>query len=746
MLEASQRSDSGQADRIRARVVRIPLELSLAPQRAALLVRDDARPFALVGRWAGAGALVSSEPIRVAAPDEDPFELLDSQPPTAGGGAAAAGGGWFGYLGYELGRVLEPVGAAPPGDRLPPFELAFYDHLLRCDTSGRWWFEALWTEARAAALDARLRELTARAAGMPRPRPFATEPWLATPAVAGHKLAVSACRRRIYAGDLFQANVCVRLQSRLDGDPADLFTAAVEALAPDRAAFLAGPWGAVASLSPELFLERRGRRVRSAPIKGTRRRSPGSPGADAAAREELERSEKDRAENVMIVDLVRNDLGRVCIPGSIAVDALAEARPHTGVWHLVSEVSGALPPGASDAALVRAAFPPGSVTGAPKVAALNVISELESAPRGVYTGAIGFASPVAGLELSVAIRTFEFCGARAWLGVGGGIVADSDPSAEAAECATKAAPLLNAIGAVIADRGEPGPATEPPARPATHPAPRLAPLPVARLAPHPLPRLAPHPLPRLAPHPVPRPDPAAGVFETILVLDGRPVALNRHLSRLARSVRALYRASLPVGLAAELCAAAASVDRARMRVTARPGPSGVSAELELTPPPDRRAPVRLHPVTVPGGIGGHKWIDRRLLDALRAHVGGEPLLCDLDGLVLEAARANVFAVDGRERLLTPPADGRILPGVTRARVLAHAERLGIETVVAPLRLATLAGAAEVFVTGALGGAEPAYIDGGAPGQGQLTTLLGTNLRAAAVSPTQGAMIGSRKPR
>ena len=192
----------------------------------------------------------------------------------------------------------------------------------------------------------------------PEPLPFATEPWLATPGVAGHKLAVSACRARIYAGDLFQANLCVRLRSRLRGDPVDVFTTAVDALAPDRAAFLAGPWGAVASVSPELFLERHGRRVRSAPIKGTRRRPRGSVAAQARERAALERSDKDRAENVMIVDLVRNDLGRVCVPGSIRVDALARSRPHTGVWHLVSEVSGALAPGARDSSVVRAAFPP----------------------------------------------------------------------------------------------------------------------------------------------------------------------------------------------------------------------------------------------------------------------------------------------------------------------------------------------------------------------------------------------------
>ncbi len=272
----------------------------------------------------------------------------------------------------------------------------------------------------------------------------------------------------------------MRLDSRIDGDPLDLFLAGVEALRPDRAAYLTGPWGAVASLSPELFLERRGDHVRSAPIKGTIRK-PADPHAAAQARETLRTSAKDRAENVMIVDLVRNDLGRVCRPGTVTVDVIADPRAHTGVWHLVSEVSGGLASEADNAALVRAAFPPGSVTGAPKVAALGVISELESTSRHVYTGAIGFASPLAGLELSVAIRTFEFAPdrERTWLGVGGGIVADSDPAAEAAECLTKATPLLDAIGASVERPGRPPP--QGPERAPPHPAP-------ARTPAHPPPR------------------------------------------------------------------------------------------------------------------------------------------------------------------------------------------------------------------------------------------------------------------
>jgi para-aminobenzoate synthetase/4-amino-4-deoxychorismate lyase len=633
-------------------LVRTALDCTLSATEAARCLHGEDRPFALIGAWAGGGAILGAAPVRVAGDDEDPFALLDAASSLVGD-EGSVGGGWFGSLGYELRHRVErchpsPFDAAPP----PPFALAYYDHVLRLDTAGRWWFEALHTEARAAALQVRRERLTALLAAPPPPAPVTTRRWRQYPDAAGHAALVAACRERIHAGDLFQANVCARLEGEIDGSPLELFARAVDALAPDRAAYLEGPWGAIASLSPELFLERHGRRVRTAPIKGTR---------PAGGREELERSAKDRAENTMIVDLMRNDLGRVCVPGSVAVTALAQARPHTGVWHLVSEVEGTLRDGTGDGALLRATFPPGSVTGAPKVAAMDVISELEATRRGAYTGAIGFASPVAGLELSVAIRTFEARGSRIRLGVGGGVVADSDPAAEADELAVKAAPLLRAIGAEL-PAGPPAATSRPP-------------------------------LLRAGPRPVPRPDPAAGVFETLLVRDGRVVELDRHLQRLAASLAALYGRALPAGLDERIAAAARSLPGAgRVRVDA--GPGGVTVVGGALPPDP---PATLRVWTVPGGVGPHKWADRRLLAALEvASPGATPLLVDADGAILETTRANVFA-RGRDGVLrTPPADGRILPGIRRATLLADGAAVEAE-----LSLDDLRAAVELVVTSAL---------------------------------------------
>jgi para-aminobenzoate synthetase/4-amino-4-deoxychorismate lyase len=658
------------------RAVRVALDGAVGAQRAALLVRDDRRPFALVGRWAGAAAVAGSEPLRVVDPAaEDPFAVLDEQPVLDGEVPEGfVGGGWFGALGYGLGRRLEALGPPPPAadarERLPAAVLAFHDHVLRCDRDGRWWFEALWSDARADALEARLELLAARVAtGVGGPRPVRGGPWRATPSPAGHARAVAACRERIAEGDLFQANLALRLRAALPEDAAaDVFTRGVTALAPDRGAWLSGPWGAIASLSPELFVARDGDVVRTAPIKGTRPR-PSDPVAAEAQRAELAASAKDHAENVMIVDLMRNDLGRVSEPGSVAVTALAEVRPHAGVWHLVSEVVARRRPEVGDGALVAAMFPPGSVTGAPKLAAMDVISELESAGRQAFCGAIGFASPAAGLELSVAIRTFELAAGHAWLDVGGGVVADSDPAAEAAEALAKARPLLAAIGA------------------------ELAPLPGAEAIPLP---------PRLAAQPVPRPDPRGGVFETILVAGGVPVAVEDHLARLEAAATELYGIGLPGALGA-LVRHTALEQGGPCRLRVLLDPDG-QVGLQVAPlPEDRR--VRLVPMVVPGGLGDRKWRDRRLIDALEEAVEPElPLLVDLDGGVLETTRASVFAsIDGA--LVTPPLDGRILPGVTRARVIAAARGLGIVVQERPLALGELR---HVLVTGALRGVQPVF--------------------------------------
>src|SRR4051812_1390680 len=411
--------------------MRVPLESALGALDVLRALRGDSHPFALVGSWAGGGAILGSEPVALAPADADPFALLDELP--AGEGSAAVGGGWFGYLGYSLGERVERLPPSPPRrSALPPFALARYDHVLRLDPGGRWWFEALGDDHPRLDL---LRERVA--AGAP-PEPYELGTFRAYPDGAAHARAVEWCRRYIAAGDLYQANLCLRLDAQFEGDALDLFCTAAGALEPDRAAYFSGPWGALASMSPELFLRRSGREVLSAPIKGT--------GSDKRA---LESSAKDRAENVMIVDLMRNDLGKSCAYGSVHVPQLARAVRGPGVWHLVSEVGGEPAPGVGDADLVRGAFPPGSVTGAPKIKAMEVISELESTGREAYTGAIGFASPLAGLELSVAIRTFELSGGHAWLGAGGGITWGSDPDAEYRECLAKARPLVEAAGAEL---------------------------------------------------------------------------------------------------------------------------------------------------------------------------------------------------------------------------------------------------------------------------------------------------------
>lgn len=410
--------------------------------------RGDRGPFALVGAWAGNSALIGSEPVAHADGAEAVLTALDALPAVSGRLPRAVGGGWVGYLGYGLGSAFEDL--PPPPKRPLPVEVAslgFYDHLIRLDaTNGLWYFEALSTRGREAELEQRLslwrERVNRRQDGHGAKHREGPAPFAAIPGAEGHVRAVERAIGHICAGDLFQVNVCRRLEADYCGDPVSLFCRGARALRPRYGAFVGGPGSSVASFSPELFVRRRGDDVVSSPVKGTIRRCPDDGAASAGL---LVSSEKDRAENLMIVDLMRNDFGRVARYGTVAVPALFRLEAHPGLWHLVSDVTARLSSGVSNAQLLAATFPPGSVTGAPKVRAMQLIAELESTAREVYTGAVGLVSPLSGLELNVAIRTVEMAAGKAWLGVGGGIVADSDPESELRECETKAAPILEAL-------------------------------------------------------------------------------------------------------------------------------------------------------------------------------------------------------------------------------------------------------------------------------------------------------------
>jgi para-aminobenzoate synthetase component 1 len=269
------------------------------------------------------------------------------------------------------------------------------------------------------------------------PRPasgYAIGAWERSWDDAGYAGAIERVRDAIGRGEVYQVNLVQHLRAPFGGDPAGL-AAALAPLRPLVPRPYEGEGFAVVSASPELFLVRRGDRVRTAPIKGTR---PAGEDVDSA---------KDAAEHVMIVDLERNDLARVCEPGSVRWPTLLAQRELAGVTHLESVVEGTLRPGTTLAALLEATFPGGSVTGAPKIAAVDLIAGLEPVGRGASMGALGVVYPSGDLELALTIRTFAVSQGSVHLWVGGGVVWDSDARAEIEESWIKARPLLAALGA-----------------------------------------------------------------------------------------------------------------------------------------------------------------------------------------------------------------------------------------------------------------------------------------------------------
>ena len=454
----------------------------------------------------------------------------------------------------------------------------------------------------------------------------------ARPAVEDVRLGVSesdhiedvrAVRRHIGKGNVYQINYTAPLRFRLEGDPRSLYRRLRARQRVPYAAYLHCGDRQILSLSPELFLRREGDRVITRPMKGTIRRGR-TLDEDQALQDELAADPKNRAENLMIVDLLRNDLSVCCRPGSVTVPSLYETEPYQSVTQMTSTVEGQLREDAGLADLLRALFPCGSITGAPKRRAMRIIRALERAPRGVYCGAIGMAGPDGTAVFNVPIRTAVVEGDAGTMGIGSGIVWDSDPADEYDECALKGAFLTT---------------------------------------------------PRSAQSSTAPPDDDLKLIETMRTDGARIALLDRHVERLSQSAayfsfpfdeaRFRRRVRRAVSGADGPCKVRATLDRwGRISVTASP----------VEVPPDAPWQVRVAEARIDATdpLFYHKTTHRHVYEQAlaRARRAGfdEAILLNEAGEVTEGCYTNVFVRKG-ESLLTPPVESGLLGGVYREHVL-----------------------------------------------------------------------------
>jgi anthranilate synthase component 1 len=349
--------------------------------------------------------------------------------------AERAGAPVVGYLGYDFAAELEPTVPLPAdGPPFPASRFVVADTLVR--------FDHVRGVAEVLRGDPALLERE-----VPRPprTPTSGQPTRRFPSRAAYEAGVRACQERIRAGDAFQIVLSQRAERPTEASALALYRA-LRHVNPSPYLFLLELDGiALVGSSPETLVKCEGRRASLNPIAGSTRPGDG----DA---ERLLASEKDRAEHVMLVDLGRNDLSRVCVPGSVRVERFLEAERFSHITHLVSEVAGTLRPDVDGFGLLRACFPAGTVSGAPKVRAMQIISELEGYRRGPYAGAVLYALPDGTLDACITIRTIVLADGVAHLQAGAGIVADSDPAAEHEECLRKLAALEAAIDLAEAGR------------------------------------------------------------------------------------------------------------------------------------------------------------------------------------------------------------------------------------------------------------------------------------------------------
>ena len=605
-------------------------------------------------------------------------------------------GGAVGYLSYELCSAFEAIPQRCIDDlALPRILLGFHDGVIaHAHASGRTFAVANPVHERSAgeildALEAAVVEALQRPMP-PEPVPGAVSEPVSNLTKAEYLERVRRVREYIAAGDVYQINLTQRFAAAFDGDPYALYRRLRAGSPAPFAAYLNGGDFQVLSSSPERFLRVSDREVETSPIKGTRRRGA-SPGEDRRLQEELLASEKDRAELLMIVDLERNDLGRVCEPGTVRVEELNRLETHPTVHHLVATVRGRLRPECDVLDAVRAAFPGGSITGAPKIRAMQIIDELETCRRSVYTGAIGYLGFDGRCDLNIAIRTMLCREGRAYYHVGGGIVWDSDPEAEFRETLDKGRAMRAALV------GQPNTAKSPFQRYSIRGDELLE---SAEL------RVSPLGDGFMYAH---------GLFETLRSLDGRPVFLDRHFRRLQEAARTLGL-ELPTSLdewrerLARLAHANQLGDGSfkivRFRDVGGVGEFAVSRATGYTPEQYERG-FRLRTAGTPRSGAMHAMKSLAYLEnlfakrAAQAEGFDEVVFADPTGNLLEGAGSNLFAVLGG-RVFTPPATN-LLPGVARSVVL---ELCGATAEARSLTLELVAAAEELFVTNAIMGVMP----------------------------------------
>jgi para-aminobenzoate synthetase / 4-amino-4-deoxychorismate lyase len=546
--------------------------------------------------------------------------------------AAARGLHAAGYLAYEAGKGLAPAWRGPADTAIgaPLGWFGLFGAVQRID---------------ADAVPGLLPDPASAWVGSVTPRV----------ARADYLDAVGAVLDYIRAGDIYQANLTFRADVPVLGDPLAIYARLRQTARAGYGGFIWTGEQAIASLSPELFFALRGRDVVARPMKGTAARLA-DPEADAATARDLAKDPKQRAENLMIVDLIRNDLSRVAVPGSVAVPDLFRVESFPTIHQLVSDVGARLPDGVGAVDVLRAAFPCGSITGAPKVRAMEIIDALEEGPRGLYTGSIGFIEPGGDAAFNVAIRTLVFPGVLpqsglrdgppcATLGLGSGIVADSEPAEEWRECLAK--------GEFVGAAGE--------------------------------------------------------SFDLIETMFFDPVEgvqrLEGHLARMKASAQALGFIFDRHGARNSLQSATFRL-RSAARVRMRLAPSGALA-VEVSPLPrlaELPVPVAVRPAPMAADDFRltHKTSLRAAYDAARHESGAaEVVFVDEPGFVTEGSWSNIF-VERDGQLLTPPLALGLLPGVLRAELIDKGR-----AVESHLRLGDLEGG--FFIGNSLRGLVPARL-------------------------------------